>query len=182
MLCDVCKKNQATVHFTQIVNGVKKECNLCESCAKENSGFDMIQDMNSDEGIFFQNILNGIIDYINQSPAINTKEEELVCKNCNTTFNEFKKNGYFGCSDCYENFNELLDPIIKRVQGSNEHIGKIPKKSGKNLIEKKKLTKLKEELQKVISLEEYEKAAVIRDKIKFLQEKGGQEKDEKLDK
>jgi protein arginine kinase activator len=60
-------------------------------------------------------------------------------------------------------------PIINRVQLGSEHTGKIPKKLGKNIIEKKRIVTLKEELQKAIAAEEYEKAAEIRDKIKELQ-------------
>lgn len=33
MLCDKCKKNEANVHVTQIVNGIKYEQNLCAQCA-----------------------------------------------------------------------------------------------------------------------------------------------------
>jgi protein arginine kinase activator len=48
-------------------------------------------------------------------------------------------------------------------------VGKIPNKLGKDLIEKRRLSKLKEDLQKAIANEEYEKAAQIRDTIKSLQ-------------
>lgn len=33
MLCDKCRKNEANVHVTQIVNGVRYEQNLCAQCA-----------------------------------------------------------------------------------------------------------------------------------------------------
>ena len=35
MLCDICKKAEATVHLTQIVEGKMLKVDLCESCAKE---------------------------------------------------------------------------------------------------------------------------------------------------
>jgi protein arginine kinase activator len=34
MLCDICKKSEATVHLTQIVDGKMLKVDLCESCAK----------------------------------------------------------------------------------------------------------------------------------------------------
>lgn len=34
MLCDRCKRRDANVHVTQIVNGVKYEQNLCSECAQ----------------------------------------------------------------------------------------------------------------------------------------------------
>ena len=35
MLCDICKKNVATVHLTQMVEGKTKKVDLCEACSKE---------------------------------------------------------------------------------------------------------------------------------------------------
>ena len=35
MLCEICKKNQATFFYKQTKNGVTFEKNLCSSCAKE---------------------------------------------------------------------------------------------------------------------------------------------------
>ena len=35
MICDACKKQQATVHLTEIVNDQMTELHLCEVCANE---------------------------------------------------------------------------------------------------------------------------------------------------
>ena len=35
MLCQNCGNNEANVRYTQIVNGVKKEMNLCSECAEK---------------------------------------------------------------------------------------------------------------------------------------------------
>ena len=34
MLCDICKKSEATVHLTQIVESKLLKVDLCEACAK----------------------------------------------------------------------------------------------------------------------------------------------------
>ncbi|MCM8711757.1 UvrB/UvrC motif-containing protein [Clostridium sp. SYSU_GA19001] len=159
MLCEHCKKNEATVHFTQIINGIKQEKRLCESCARE---------LNGDYSFSFQNILSGILDYMNPLEQIN-KVSDVICKNCSTTYSNFKRHGLLGCSECYESFGRSLSPVIKRVQGNVEHVGKIPKKLGKDIMQKRRLSKLKEDLQKAIANEEYEKAAEIRDMIKSIQ-------------
>jgi protein arginine kinase activator len=36
MVCNVCKKNEATVHLTQIVENKMQKIDLCDTCAKEN--------------------------------------------------------------------------------------------------------------------------------------------------
>ena len=162
MLCEICKKNEATVHITKILNGEKQEFNICEECAKNKQGLDVTTPFS------VQNVLNGIMDYISQT-AGKQNQVELKCENCGTTFSEFKKTGLLGCSECYKNFSSMLMPVIKRMQGNSQHIGKIPKKYGKDIAEKRKILKLKEELQNAINSEEYEKAAEIRDAIRKIQ-------------
>lgn len=168
MLCEVCKKNEANVHITKIVNGTKYDLNMCEKCAKEKGEFSINDELNFASPFTFQNMLSGIMDYMGTSGETQ-KIHETSCDKCGSTYSEFKKRGLVGCSKCYETFIQTLTPIIKRVQGNLEHTGKIPNKAGKEIIERKKLLKLKEDLQKAIATEEYEKAAEIRDKIKQLQ-------------
>lgn len=168
MLCDICKKNEATVHITKITNGTQQEFNICEKCAKEKGELNFVTQMDFSSPFTFQNILTGIMDYIS-SPDQTQYNFDYSCENCGITFEEFKKKGLVGCSDCYTNFISALSPIIKRVQGNLEHTGKIPGKAGKNIINKRKLLELKKSLQEAIVTEEYERAAQIRDTIKELQ-------------
>lgn len=162
MLCEICKKNEATVHITKIINGEKQEVNICDECAKRSEGF------NISTPFSIQNVLNGIMDCIYQTGGI-PNDVDPKCENCGTTFSEFKKSGLLGCNQCYKKFSKMLMPVIKRMQGNVEHVGKIPEKYGKSISEKKKIATLKEELQKAIALEEYEKAAEIRDTIRDIQ-------------
>lgn len=172
MICQLCGKKEATIHFTKIVNGVKKEFEICEDCAKSMEGFNVSQDINFGAPFSIQNVINGLMDYLSGSQQVGIKQE-LQCPICKTTYSDFKNTGLLGCSNCYKTFNETLMPMIKRVQGNVEHVGKVPQKSYKELVEKRKLIKLKEELNKAILAEEYEKAAVLRDEIRNLK-KGGE--------
>ncbi|WMJ80309.1 UvrB/UvrC motif-containing protein [Clostridium sp. MB40-C1] len=169
MLCDVCNKNEATIHITKIVNGVKKEMNLCSQCAGKNEELNIVPDIDIITPFSFQNILGGLMDYVNMTSAKSSRPVDLVCKNCGSTYREFKEKGLLGCDKCYENFNSTILSVIKGVQSNVEHVGKIPKKSGEELVQRKRIIKLKEELQKSITMEEYEKAAEIRDKIREIE-------------
>jgi protein arginine kinase activator len=161
MICESCGKNEAHVHLTKIINGQKQELNICESCEEELEGFQ--------SPFSFQNILSGIMDYM--SPGVQTvKSYEATCKNCGATYNHFKRYGLLGCSECYMTFAPYINTVIKRVQGNTEHTGKIPQKLGKGVLEKRRLKKLKEDLQKAIASEEFENAAEIRDKINSYKE------------
>jgi Uncharacterized protein with conserved CXXC pairs len=171
MLCEICKQNNATVHIIKVINGVKQELNLCENCANSSQENDIHNEFKMDTSFTFQNLLGGLVDYINQSSQ-NNRTTESVCDGCGMTYSEFKRVGLLGCSECYNKFASTIMPVIKRVQGNTEHVGKIPVKSGKLILEKKKLKSLKEELQKSIIDEEYERAAQLRDEIKLLQNGG----------
>ena len=41
MLCDGCKKNEATLHWTEIIEGSVLERHLCEECRSEELPFDL---------------------------------------------------------------------------------------------------------------------------------------------
>lgn len=171
MLCELCKINEASVHITKILNGNRQEFNICEKCAKEKGELSFYNFMETPSTFTFQNILSGMMDYMGGNGE-SQKSSYTYCKNCGTTYSEFKQSGLTGCSECYKNLNKTMYPIIKRVQGNIEHTGKIPRKLGKHIVditERKKLSQLKENLQSAIAAEEYEKAAEIRDLIKKIQ-------------
>lgn len=167
MICENCKKNTATVHVVKIVNGTKQQVMLCEQCANIVADIPLTPTLDELDSFGFQKLINGLVGYMNNAKE-NKKDDELVCKSCGTTYKEFKEKGVLGCGQCYEIFSTTITPVIKRVQVDLEHIGKVPKKYGKFIMEKRKVVKLKEELQKAILVEEYERAAELRDEIKRL--------------
>jgi len=179
MICEKCKKNEAKIHLIKLINAERTETWLCEGCAKEISEISLISSLSPIEGASFQNILNGYFEVLNN----NKKEKiEIVCKNCGLTYSQFRNSGQLGCASCYDSFSEFLRPMIKRIHGDLEHVGKIPNEAGNQFIEIKRIKRLKEELQKCISVEAYERAAIIRDEIKILENsKEVRDKDEKLD-
>ncbi len=169
MLCDNCHNKEANVHLVQIVNGQKKESHLCEACSKEKGEelFNSVMDFGLEQ-FDFSNIISGLISLMGH----NVDEDvalENECSNCGMKYSEFKKTALLGCDRCYENFNELLQPVIRRVQGKVEHTGKIPNGERAEYVNKRKIIKLKEELQQSIALEEFERAAKLRDEIKKIQ-------------
>lgn len=179
MLCEKCNKREAKIHFIKLINGEKSEVWLCENCAKEISDNPLLESLGNIDGISIQNILGGFFESIDKKKK---NKIEVICKKCGLTYSQFKASGQLGCDECYDSFISYLKPMFKRIQGDIEHIGKVPKRAGVQLVEKKKYLNLKKALQKAILEEEYEKAAILRDKIKELEasrvEVGN---DEKLD-
>ena len=185
MLCQNCGKNEANVHYTQIINGVKKEIALCSQCARElgidNIGMpDFAMSLHSMLGDFFN-------DYAENSLLPDYMNESLKCKNCGMTYDDFINTGMFGCEDCYDTFSNPIDSLLKNLHGTAKHIGRGLKgdnlknkniksneksentnsddKNPKNSKEDKE-KELKKKLEKAIKEERYEDAAKIRDELK----------------
>ena len=164
MLCDICGKNPATVHLTEIIDEQMSELHLCEECARHKS-----EQMEQQFGL--SDLLAGMAEF-NKS---NNKEIETVeavkCASCGLSYADFKKVGRLGCADCYNTFKKYLAPLLKRIHGSSQHFGKSPLKVTKQLKKKIDMQELRTKLQKAIELEAFEEAARIRDQIKELEKK-----------
>jgi len=105
-----------------------------------------------------------------QNQHLFKQEEEVHCTKCNLAFKDFQRIGKFGCAECYNTFITKLDSIFRKVHsGNTKHSGKIPKRKGGILHQKKELEELRKELQHLIEREEFEQAAIVRDKIKRLE-------------
>ena len=165
MLCDVCHKKAATIHVTEIINDEVQEIHICEECAKKKGMM-----MNQKFGLadFLADLADFGLPSLEDEGAVKAK---LRCTNCGLTFEDFKKIGRLGCSNCYEVFKKGLIPLLKRIHGSSQHNGKLPQKVDEKVRVDWELNRLQQKLHKVIEKEEFEEAARIRDAIKKLKDK-----------
>lgn len=193
MLCDNCNENEASIHYTEVVNGVRSEHHLCSDCAAK-MGITSISDIGNSE-IPFVKFLTGLL----ASSGLGSEDYDnpmshVRCPKCDMSYQEFIQMGKFGCSECYDVFGPLLDDNLKKLHGSAEHKGKVyakaaddmddfdsdnvnadlddePKDSkGKNISKLNKINQLNKMLKEAIELERYEDAAKYRDQIKALKE------------
>lgn len=163
MLCDSCKNNEANVFIKKLVDGVLKEEKLCSSCAASVAKFSV--DFNEFKEDIFSNLSDMLAGF---SDVVKVDETDKIppCKECKMSYGEFQRNGRLGCGACYEAFRDKLTPLMMRLQGAVQHAGKIP--TGMEKQSEKK--RLKKELKQAVDTEEYERAAVIRDRIRTLEE------------
>jgi protein arginine kinase activator len=160
MLCDICSKNQATVHLTEIVDDQMTELHLCEECARQKS-----EQMEQQFGL--SDLLAGMAEFT--KPVQDKEMVSVKCKKCGLTFTDFKKIGRLGCSECYNAFRKYLAPLLKRIHGSSVHMGKRPLTVEGVTPKKDKesdLSLLRQRLQKAVEAEEFEEAASLRDQIR----------------
>ncbi|MBN2980539.1 MULTISPECIES: UvrB/UvrC motif-containing protein [Cohnella] len=163
MVCQECGKRPATLHFTKINNGEKSELHICEACARDKG--EMIPGTAS--GFSIHNLLSGLLDF--EPSNVGSRPDVPRCEKCGMTYAQFSKMGKFGCSHCYKQFSERLDPLLKRVHGNTVHVGKVPKRAGGHVKAKREIDRLKKEIQVRIEREDFETAAQLRDRIRELE-------------
>ncbi len=169
-MCQECREEKANVFFTKIVNGVKTEVHLCEKCAREKGDLEFTFEPKFSLQNFFASFLSEPLSEIWSAPQREQHPSKVQCSNCSLTFTQFSQIGRFGCSSCYSSFGEdKLQPLFRRIHGSINHNGKVPRRLGGTTRIKREIEKLRQQLQQHIQMEEYEKAAITRDKIKSLE-------------
>ncbi|MEW6725189.1 MAG: UvrB/UvrC motif-containing protein [Bacillota bacterium] len=163
MLCQECRKRPATLHYTKIINGQKTELHLCQECAEEHK--DLME-----ASFAFPNFVAGLMN-----PGFLGKQlpgsGDVRCPTCGLTYQQFASSGRLGCGECYQHFDERMEPLLRRIHGNTVHSGKVPARAGGAVRVKKELNSLKSELQKAVAREDFERAAELRDRIKDLEKK-----------
>jgi protein arginine kinase activator len=172
MQCDICAKKKATVHLTEIVDEQMSEMHLCEDCAHQKSA-----QMEQQFGL--ADLLAGLSS--TSAGGKDPKEGTLVCSSCGLNYEDFRKFGRLGCTQCYTSFKEHLSGLLRKIHGSSRHLGKMPyslkSKTSPDavistpaaLLASENLEDLRKQLHNAITNEDFEKAAMLRDKIKDLE-------------
>ena len=186
MLCENCHQNEDSIHYTEIINGVKREHYLCMECARK-LNFSGLGDM-SDTEFPFVRLLTGLLSAggggkeLEDSPMMH-----VCCPGCGMSFDEFTMVGKFGCAECYGVFAPLIEDNMKRIHGDSVHRGKkyksgsgdmpvsgerndntlaIMKDENDDPVET--LKELNRKLREAVEIENFEEAAKLRDKIRML--------------
>ncbi len=179
MKCDKCSK-KATVHLTEIVDGKAAEMHLCEDCARDQS-----QHMEQQFGL--ADLLAGLTDFGKHIPEV--QKEALLCPACGLSYEDFRKFGRFGCAKCYVAFTVHLKALLKKIHGSNVHLGKklatgsaeavAPSSANGVAVAPREeasavdtVETLRVKMHQAIEQEDFELAASFRDKIRELEQKG----------
>ncbi len=170
MLCQDCKKNEAQVHLTQIINNEKTTLNLCKQCAAARGFHSPLENV----PFPLADILTGLAASPHNPLPVETGEQ-ISCPTCGLTFTMFTRQGRFGCGDCYKTFRGRLEPIMRKIHGASLHRGQRPiplllPGQDDEAIPVKEEERLEGELAKAIEGEDFERAAELRDKLKTIRE------------
>lgn len=139
-LCEKCGQYAATVFWEETVNGKKHSVALCPHCAAESG-------------------LGGELFSFPLFSFQKGREPESACPGCGMTEREIRKTGQFGCSRCYDVFGPHFDFTPFLGKGYKE-------KAKEEQKEPDELHQLRAALQEALKKEDYEQAAVLRDRIR----------------
>ncbi len=148
MLCESCKKRQAVLHYTSVINGIVEEYHLCETCASE--------------------IQKGFVESFPVHKLFEGLSVDTKCPNCGLSYEKFRKTGKLGCSECYDAFGDEFKSVIKGIHGHTKHSGKMPKRGVTRIKKEIDIEELTRQLEEAVEREDYEKAAYLRDEVKRL--------------
>ncbi len=163
MLCSNCMSKDANFHYKYMKNGNVTQLHLCSECAKE-LGY-----MKSGDQTF--NFSNFFGDFFSVPKFASNASQTANCPSCGTNFDTVRKTGFVGCDKCYEIFANPIDAMLSKLQPATVHKGKLSGADGKKIEKENTIKALKDELKRAVIDEKYEQAAVLRDKIKALEEK-----------
>lgn len=163
MLCQICGKNAATVHYTEIHDNKMSEIHVCERCAEAKG----LQAPTAKQKFDIADLIGGLVD------SVTSTEEDRVgkvqCPRCGLLYSAFKETGRLGCAECYQAFQFQLRPLLRRIHGDTRHKGKVPSRDGVGVSRSRQMQRLYDELQRAVEREEFERAAEIRDQIKQIE-------------
>ncbi|HED66142.1 MAG TPA: hypothetical protein ENJ09_11375 [Planctomycetes bacterium] len=170
-LCQICKKNAATVHVTEITyfpvvepgedGGTEpqfEQKHVCEQCAaRGNIPY---------AGVIAESKGLAMLAMLKASARRVRDEGQKACPECGMTLAEFRSKGRLGCPRDYEVFAEHLRPLLLRMHNATRHTTQVARE---NPTPKDDLKSLRAQLEEAIRAEAYENAAKLRDQIEEIE-------------
>lgn len=169
MKCTICKNDNAIIHIREYTDLGVRRINLCLECALKRGLSTSVNNIDLILADIIKKVLNIPVNNKKGNKALKRGDTaSLICPSCGTTLFNFSKELQVGCPVCYSVFEKVIDLVIYNNNNSLNYMGKLPEDIKKFNIRRGLLKKLKRDLKESLDLEEYMKAAHIRDKIKEL--------------
>lgn len=156
MICDICGVRDAMMVVQQVSTSGQKEVHLCLQCAAQRG-------LTTSNGKIEMS-LAGLFDSIVKL----RKNQQRQCPVCGTNEGDVEKTQRLGCPECYNIFAPKLKSILEKQGMTGHYTGSLPERlaSFKSILVDR--MQLKDKLEKAVAQEEYERAALYRDRLKAL--------------
>jgi len=163
MLCEECRKNEATVSITVKTGKGTTTRRLCQECMKKMESSLAKGDIQS----FLSSILSVLTPEKKESSV-----PSPTCPGCGQSYAEFEHTGRLGCAQCYRAFSEQLRPLLQRIHGRAQHAGRKPAAYTPDPDEllNTRILQLRQKMDEAVAEENFEDAAKYRDELRSLTE------------
>lgn len=149
MMCDACGARASQITFNVLFAGKKVVRNYCVQCARMIRRGDAL-------GVQMA-VLNSL-----------STEEAPACLKCGATIDSLQKTGRMGCAACYRSFGAATEELIKKLNGTERQLAETLMEAPVTSETQQKIRTLRDELVQAVSVENYERAALLRDEINAL--------------
>ena len=161
-LCQTCKQNPATIHFTEIRNEEKRELHVCEACAESQGIAARPRDGQPPDDARPPG--QGRCKRPPRTPAPR-------CPDVRHLLRRVPREGPARLPERLRVLRGALTPLLEKIHGSSEHraacpAGSLDAAGSAN----DRLLRLRRELQEAVEGEQYEEAARLRDEIRRVEE------------
>jgi len=150
VMCEQCGKQAATVQVTRVANDGETVSHFCFGCAAQ-------------QGLTIEMKGSSLQP---QTAQQEIKQDLRECRHCHLKFSDFAVKGWLGCPACYGEFEKEIDAMLLQMHGANSHNGKAYAEHSEGSLGTADIRSLSKELAEAIIQEEFELAALIRDKIR----------------
>ncbi len=164
MKCERCGKEEAVVRITRISpEGHKTTVNLgqCDECLEE---------MKYPIGLPAQKqpmdaVLKELLQHATSKGELaEVPMPDLQCTSCGLDLLSYRTTGMLGCADCYDAFEEILQPELQSYHRATHHIVSEEDARREELaIMAERLVSLRNELREAVEAENFSHAAWLRD-------------------
>jgi protein arginine kinase activator len=156
MLCQSCRRQEATIHYFESINGNSKSLNLCERCA-------------TSRGIeSFGVPLLSMDDPVGGGAALQSSIPVLqpgkVCVGCGKTYADFRHDRSKACPACFDTFSNPQE-LRRRAPAGKLKGGLVPQ-GNESEADGGRVGGLRRLMEKAVELEQFEEAARLRDLIR----------------
>lgn len=153
--CELCQKNAASVHYTEISDAQVSKLFICRECAETRGLLD-------EAAPSLEELMSSV-----SKPARRAATPHVgPCPKCGLEFAEFQSQGRLGCSECYAAFETQLKPLLRQIHEHWQHTGKLPEGEAARGSTWARVEALQRDLDAAIAAEQYERAAELRDEIR----------------
>jgi protein arginine kinase activator len=163
MMCHSCGSEKAVVHLTQIVDNEMRTLHLCERCAAEKG----LETTPVPENFPLSDLLAQLGRDERSKPD---EGATSACSFCGLTLQQFRETGRLGCPHCWSTFEGHLRGLVRRIHGGSQHLGKVYLSPDPSVSEReKRVESLRRKLLRAVEVEDFERAAEIRDEIRDME-------------